>query len=84
MRWTNLPDTAQDRAVPRRNLTSIDGKAIKRPAPPVLSSAAWLHPFVAFDEFQEEPLPIRSEWPTCAEPVELLVQLLQVWSALSV
>ena len=39
-------------------------------------AAAWLHPFVAFEEFQGEPLPIRSEWPTCAEPDELLVQLL--------
>jgi hypothetical protein len=50
----------------------------------VLSRSGWLHPFVEFAEFHEEPLPIRSEWPTCAEPVELLVQLLQVWSVLSV
>ena len=44
----------------------------------MLSSAAWLHPLVAFDEFQDEPLPMRSEWPTCADPVVLLVQLLHV------
>ena len=50
----------------------------------MLSSAAWLQPVVACEEFQDVPLPMRSEWPTCAEPVALLVQLLQVWSALSV
>jgi hypothetical protein len=68
--------------LPVRN--QLIAKQYKRPVPPVLSRSAWLQPLVAFDEFQEEPLPIRSEWPTCAEPVELLVQLLHVWSALSV
>ena len=58
-------------------------KQYKRPAPPLLSRAAWLHPFVAFDEFQDEPLPIRSEWPTCAEPIVLLVRLLHMWLASS-
>ena len=58
--------------------SQLIAKQYKRPAPPLLSNVAWLHPFVAFDEFQDEPLPIRSEWPTCAEPVVLLVQLLHV------
>ena len=45
----------------------------------MLSSAAWLQPVVACDEFHDVLLlPMRSEWPTCAEPVLLLVQLLQV------
>ena len=30
------------------------------------------------EEFQDEPLPMRSECPTCAEPIVLLVQLLHV------
>src|SRR5688572_10946345 len=46
---------------------------------------SWLQPLLAWVEFQELlPPPCLSLCPTCALPAPLLVQLLQVWSALSV
>ena len=55
------------------------------PAPPVLTRFGWLQPRLGWDEFQDPLLPpCLSECPSCAVPVSLLVQLLQVWSMPSV
>src|SRR5215510_372503 len=56
-----------------------------RPAPPVFTSASWLHPALPCEEFHDfmcrvSANPCRSKWPTIAEPSPLLVQLPQVVS----
>src|SRR6185436_19380447 len=60
-------------------------KQYSRPAPPVETRFSWLQPRLGCVEFHDEfGPPVRSKWPSMAVPSPLLVQLLQVWSALSV
>ena len=60
-------------------------KQYKRPEPPVRTSASWLQPADWCEKFQDFAQfsgsgPVRSWWPTMAEPSPLLVQAPQVVS----
>src|ERR1700736_5353402 len=76
-------------ASPRNDLRQFAAKQYNRPSPPVLLRSACEQPpsgpregCELFQDFEASSSrsPMRSEWPTIAEPCVLLVQFLQVRS----